>query len=106
MLVHLSFEGLLILQIIVASVIPSLVAFIADSQASSKFKTGVTMFLSALGSALTELLATPDFDLKHAVIAFFGIWAAAIAAHKNVTKDLDLSGADSPPAQKGLSLGT
>lgn len=105
MLVHLSTEGLVILQMIVASILPTIVAYVTASNASSTAKTWALMVLAAVADVATSLLATPDFDVKQVVLSFFGILFAAIAAHKGVTSNLGLSGRGSAPAESGLSLG-
>lgn len=106
MLVHLSVEGLAILQIVVAFGLPTIVAYVTDSRARKAVKTWSLIVLSAVSSVLTSLLATSDFDLKQVALSFFGILLAAVAAHKGVTSNLGLSGADSAPAETGLHLGS
>ena len=101
---HLSTESLLILQMIVASILPTLVAFVTDSNAPKEVKTYTLIVLSAAGSALTELLAAGQYEWKQVGLSFFAILFAAIAAHKGVTSNIGLSGADSAPAKSGFKL--
>lgn len=109
MIVHLSPLGLAILQMIVASVLPIVVAFVVDSRASSAFKTWTLIVLAALADVATSILATPEFEVKQVVLSFFGILFAAISAHKGVTSNpivgVPLSGSQSPVANSGFELG-
>jgi hypothetical protein len=100
--VTLSVTGLAILQMIVASVLPIIVAYVTDSRASAGAKTGALIVLTVLTDVLTSILTQPSFEPKQVALSFFAMLFAAIAAHKGVTSNIGLSGSGSAPAETNV----
>jgi hypothetical protein len=104
-MIELSSEALQVISLLVAFVIPTLVAVVTQRFAASWIKSFVLIVLAALLAIGTEVQEAGAFDQVQAFLLFVQNVVIAIASHFGITKPSGLSGADSPVAKalpKGL----
>lgn len=94
-MIALSSEALQVISLLVAFVIPTLVALVTKRTAAGTVKTGTLIVLAAALAVLTQGLDDGGFDKFQAFLLFVQNVVIAVASHFGVTRPTGLSGSDS-----------
>lgn len=95
----------LLVAILVAMVLPAIVAAATAWNAPSSLKTMVLLILSVIATALQAVLWQDHVSWKEFLAALAGQVALAVLAHFGIVKPVGLSGPSSSVARSGLQIG-
>jgi hypothetical protein len=94
-------------QVILAVVLPAVVALVTKTVTHSGTKALVLLALSIVSGVLTDVLAQGgDWDLQTALGSAVGQFALAVVAHYGLLKPLNVTGSHSTLAAVGSPQGT
>jgi len=85
---------LILINALVALVIPMLVALLAKAHAPSALKSWLALVLAAVAGVLTPLVSQPHVDWRSVALSILEIFAATVVAHTGLLRPIGVTGAD------------